>query len=453
MNAGYRSNFLLLAAAMQLLMLTLPALAFAQDCTPQEIELTSQLEVDQFQANHGPCDRVLTNLVIRGEDTVNFGGLLDLTSVLGDLRIEHNPSLKTIDGLANLQSVGGLIIWFNPSLLKIDGLSSLASIDKENGLQIRFNTALQSVSGFNELSVVDSLFIQSNPFLTNLEGFAKLNQIGGILVVRVNSLLDLEGFSSLTSVGGLFLGESMLTNLDGLSHLTDVTGDLSIQNSDALISIDALSGIAQVGGDLVLLHNRSLSRCMGITHLVDQIDDSNPGPGVGVAPDVGGEIAIGQNAIGCNSIEEILAEEPLLGMNAGLNDTWFNPETDGQGFFVIVYPQIEQIFLAWFTYDIVLPPMDVTASVGEPGHRWFTAQGPYVGNRASLILYNTSGGIFDSSEPVPTSQPDGNIVLEFSSCGRGTVTYDIHSIDWQSTIPIERIVADNIALCEALNSQ
>jgi hypothetical protein len=439
---------------MQLLVLTFPALAFAQDCTPREIELTSQLEVDQFQANHGPCNRVLQNLVIRGEDIVNFDGLLELTAVLGDLKIENNPSLKTIDGLENLQTAGSLSISNNLLLVAVDGLSRLTKIDK--WLHIRFNDSLQSVSGLNELTFVgDNLFIWLNGQLTNLEGFSKLNQVVGELSLRAPLLLfDLDGFAGLTSVGGLsILGGGFLTNLDGLSNLTEVTGDLSIQSTAALISIEGLSGIARVGGDLWLWHNTDLSRCMGIAHLVDQIDDADAGPGTGVSPDVGGAILIEENAIGCNSVEEILAEEPLLQMNAGLNDAWFNPRTDGQGFFVIVYPQIEQIFLAWFTYDIVRPPMDVTASLGEPGHRWLTAQGPFVGNRASLNLYNTSGGILDSAEPAPTSQPDGNVVLEFSSCGRGTVKYDIHSIDWQNTIPIERIALDNIPLCQALNSQ
>jgi len=118
-----------------------------------------------------------------------------------------------------------------------------------------------------------------------------------------------------------------------------------------------------------------------------------------------------------------------------------------------VFPQIEQIFLAWFTYDVERPGSDVTASFGEPGHRWLTAQGPYIGNRASLDVQVTSGGIFDSSLPAVTSQPDGKIILEFSSCGRGTVKYDIHSIDWQNTVPIERIAPGNMPLCEALNGQ
>jgi hypothetical protein len=452
MDVRYRSNFQLLAVTMQLLVLTLPALAFAQDCTPPEIELTSQLEVDQFQANHGPCDRVSQNLVITGEDIVSFDGLSDLTAVLGDLKIGGNSSLITIDGLAKLQSVGSLNISFNPALLKIDGLSGLTRVDKWLGIQ--YNDSLQNVGGLNQLAYVgDNLLVRANWQLTSLHGLSKLYQVDGTLQFSGNFLVDLDGFSSLTSVGGLSIFiEGLLTNLDGLSNLTDVMGDLYI-HGNGLTTIDGLSALARVGGDLWLLQNIHLSNCMGITQLVDQIDDADPGPGVGVAPDVGGAILIEQNAIGCNSVEEILAEEPLLEMNAGLNDAWFNPGTDGQGFLIIVYPQIEQIFLAWFTYDIVRPPMDVAASVGEPGHRWLTAQGPFVGNRASLTLYNTSGGIFDSAEPVPSSQPDGTVVLEFSSCSRGTIKYDIDSIGWQGPVPIERIVLDNIPLCEALNGQ
>jgi len=441
-----------MTATMQLLMLTLPALVFAQDCTPSEIELTSQLEVDQFQVNHGPCDRVLQNLFITGEDIVNFDGLSDLTAVLGDLKIENNPSLKTIDGLVNLQSAGSLSISNNLLLVTVDGLSGLTDIDR--WLHIRFNNSLWSMSGLNELAFVgDNLFIWGNWQLTYLEGFSKLRQVVGSLSFRgSSSLLDLDGFSSLTSVGDLNIEVGgFLTNLDGLSSLTEVKGDLSIYGSH-LISIEGLSGITHVGGDLRIFQNSDLSRCKGIAHLVDEIDDAEPGPGIGVAPDVGGAILIEQNAVGCNSVEEILGEEPLPEMNAGLNDAWFNPRTNGQGFFIVVYPQIEQIFMAWFTYEIVRPPLDVTASIGEPGHRWITAQGSYVGNRASLNLYNTSGGIFDSAEPAPTSQPDGTIVLEFSSCSRGTIKYDIHSIGWHNTVPIERVALDNIPLCEALKS-
>ena len=35
-------------------------------------------------------------------------------------------------------------------------------------------------------------------------------------------------------------------------------------------------------------------------------------------------------------------------LNAGFNDAWYQPETAGQGMFVNVFPELEQVFLAWF---------------------------------------------------------------------------------------------------------
>ena len=137
-------------------------------------------------------------------------------------------------------------------------------------------------------------------------------------------------------------------------------------------------------------------------------------------------------------------------INPGLNDAWFNPDTNGQGFLIIVFPHIEQIFLAWFTYDTVRPDDSVTAMLGEPGHRWLTAQGPYAGNKAVLDIVVSEGGIFDSGTPAPIPRPDGTIVLEFSDCTAGTITYNIPSVDRQSVIPIERVTPDNVALCETL---
>jgi len=62
-------------------------------------------------------------------------------------------------------------------------------------------------------------------------------------------------------------------------------------------------------------------------------------------------------------------------INPGLNDAWYNPATDGQGFLVTVFPDIQEMFVAWFTFDTERPPEDVTAQLGDPGHRWLTAQG------------------------------------------------------------------------------
>ena len=143
---------------------------------------------------------------------------------------------------------------------------------------------------------------------------------------------------------------------------------------------------------------------------------------------------------------------PLVDMNAGLNDAWYYSITKGQGFFITVFPETGYVSLSWFTYDTERPPEDVTANLGEPGHRWLNALGPYTGNQATLDITITSGGIFDTSTET-AEMHDGTIILTFTDCESGTVEYDILSIDQQGVVPIERVVGDNIALCEALISE
>jgi hypothetical protein len=134
---------------------------------------------------------------------------------------------------------------------------------------------------------------------------------------------------------------------------------------------------------------------------------------------------------------------------------WFNPNTDGQGFFISVFKELGIVSLAWFTYDTELPPEDTQANLGDPGHRWFTALGPIVDNQIMMDIEITSGGIFDTATEIQRTDPpgsDGTIILTFDSCNSGTVEYDILSINRQGTVPIQRVAGDNIALCEVLNT-
>ena len=139
-------------------------------------------------------------------------------------------------------------------------------------------------------------------------------------------------------------------------------------------------------------------------------------------------------------------------INAGLNDAWFNAATPGQGFLISVFPDIRQLFLAWFTYDTERPPEDVSAQLGEPGHRWLTAQGPYEGDMANLTIFMTEGGVFDSAQPAASTDPagDGTMTLEFADCTEGLVNYEITSLGISGVIPIQRITPDNVPLCETL---
>ena len=144
------------------------------------------------------------------------------------------------------------------------------------------------------------------------------------------------------------------------------------------------------------------------------------------------------------------ADDVTFGINATFNDAWFNPATPGQGFMIAAFPNIKQVFLTWFTFDVERPPEDVTAMLGDPGHRWLTAQGPYEGDTANLTVFVTSGGVFDSADPpaITDQDGDGTITLQFSDCENGLIDYDITSLNLQGLIPIERIVLDNVTTCE-----
>jgi formylglycine-generating enzyme required for sulfatase activity len=139
----------------------------------------------------------------------------------------------------------------------------------------------------------------------------------------------------------------------------------------------------------------------------------------------------------------------------GLNDAWFNFATNGQGLLITVFGDIKTMFLAWFTYDTERPPEDVTAFLGEPGHRWLTAQGPYDGDTATLTIFVTEGGVFDSAEPVAETDLDGDgtMTIQFADCNAGLVTYHIESLDISGEFPIERLALDNVPLCETLSGQ
>ena len=140
---------------------------------------------------------------------------------------------------------------------------------------------------------------------------------------------------------------------------------------------------------------------------------------------------------------------PIVSLNSGLNDAWFSSETDGQGFFVTVFPDLGVVSLAWFTYDTELPPAETNANLGNAGHRWLTAVGTFEGANARLELGVAAGGIFDTASAIDRSV-DGTINLSFESCNKGTIEYDITSIGRTGTIQIERVAGDNISLCEAL---
>lgn len=119
-----------------------------------------------------------------------------------------------------------------------------------------------------------------------------------------------------------------------------------------------------------------------------------------------------------------IAGEAPFAINYGHSGGWFNFDTAGQGIMIEVFPQSQQLFLTWFTYQTA-----EEAKVGSADHRWLSGLGTYENNRVEIDLQVTSGGFFDDPTDVDRTEPGsvGTVILEFSSCAEGTMSYDIEA--------------------------
>jgi hypothetical protein len=281
-SRNWAAGFLLLGFTISII---LPPPLMALDCSPDEITLSSQADIDDFQDDHGQCDRVVGNLDIDGADIENVNGLSDLIQV-GNLRFLFTSALSDLSGLASLTTVDGSLFFTDcDSLTNLNGLSSLSSVG--DVVRFSFMESLLNLDGLSSLNSAGSILLEFNTALTDIDGLASIAGVDGSITLESNiALLNLDGFSGLATTGGSFelVGQTLLTNIEGLSSLISVGGDFRMES------------------------NPLLAHCSSLSPLLDNQDhgDPGPGPGAGGVPDVGGAVTIDGNLRGCNSIDEII---------------------------------------------------------------------------------------------------------------------------------------------------
>ena len=93
------------AAFVSLALYSSPLLAV--NCTPDSITLSSQAEVDSFQADHGPgCDTIVTDLTVTGADITDLTPLSGLTyGGFGSEIIIDGTSVTSLAGNQSRRSV------------------------------------------------------------------------------------------------------------------------------------------------------------------------------------------------------------------------------------------------------------------------------------------------------------------------------------------------------------
>lgn len=140
-------------------------------------------------------------------------------------------------------------------------------------------------------------------------------------------------------------------------------------------------------------------------------------------------------------------------INAGHNDAWVSTDAPFQGMFVTVFPGLQLVFVAWFTFDSEVPTGDPAAVFGADDQRWVTGLGSIEGNRVALNMELTTGGSFNSSTPTPIQDTAyGTMDMEFLSCTEIKLTYSFPGPGLSGMMTMNRVVDSNVDLCETLNA-
>ena len=131
---------------------------------------------------------------------------------------------------------------------------------------------------------------------------------------------------------------------------------------------------------------------------------------------------------------------PPANSDFALSGNWYDPATSGQGITVEINPVSGVAFLAWYTYA------PSGAQLGAPGQRWYTAQSAYAPGARTLemTIYETTGGLFDSSSSLPHSTAVGTATLAFQSCRAATLTYSFtggSSQGTKGTVALSRVIS------------
>ena len=205
----------------------------------------TQSEIDEFPFRYYGCSVVSGDIQVE-ESTLStildVDGFYDIVEVNGSLSLRTNFALDNISGLAKLSTVeNSLIISFAPALRSVEPLAQLESVEY---FQLSQTSIVSNLNGLEGLTAVDkTLTIRSNSDLQSLTGLDNLQSVG----------LDLD-----------ISNNSRLKDLTGLGSLTTIERELEVSTNDSLVSLQGLTSLASIGDELYLYNNRALTDLTGL---------------------------------------------------------------------------------------------------------------------------------------------------------------------------------------------
>lgn len=123
-----------------------------------------------------------------------------------------------------------------------------------------------------------------------------------------------------------------------------------------------------------------------------------------------------------------------------------------QGVLWDVFPDLNAVFGAWFTFANTAPDLDAESDVGRPEHRWMVMFGTFDSPRDTVVemdVFAPEGGMFNMpDDPANVPQPKvGTFQLDMNrQCQGGEGHFDLDS-GLSGTIKLRRITNANLESC------
>ncbi len=112
------------------------------------------------------------------------------------------------------------------------------------------------------------LIITNSPVLTSLEGLNNLTEVSDQFSISNTGLIEIDALSSLTTATRIIVRNNPdLINLDGLQSFTAALISVGVTENPSLVSIEGLSGISELSFGLTIKDNVSLPNLIGLENL------------------------------------------------------------------------------------------------------------------------------------------------------------------------------------------
>ncbi len=214
---------------------------------------------------------------------------------IGTLTIEQQDSLEVLDGFPNVERISKLDLRNNPMLKDIGGFPSI--LNPGGYIIITENHSLKEVNLYPSLNSLEATIdIINNDSLVSLKGLEHFGYIRELNIEENKNLVDLKGLEQLSSIGyGLrIIDNPKLTDLTALSGLNEINYGLYIIGNDLLSDISVFEPL-ELGHlqSVNIIDNKNLGAC-ALQNICTYLAND------------GGSLLY-DNAVGCNSKEEVLA--------------------------------------------------------------------------------------------------------------------------------------------------